>query len=201
MAKTSTFTAGTLDDFLKSLLVFSRTIQHVLETTTVEKTVGQPLSPSKVQILRLLGRCKSQTSTQVARYLGVTKPAVSQIIDSMVRAKMVARKPTKHDRREVALELTAQGLKHFRSIRKGQHQVLRTVARKAKQSNLKRWSKDLTAITTAMAQSSGAAEELCLQCGSFEDSTCIHEGHDKTCAFVLHANGALKKQAAKKKRR
>ena len=98
-----------IDGLLKAMLVFSRTVDHSLETNSVKRAVGVALSSSKVQILRLLGHRGGQTASQLARYLGVSKPAVSQIVDSMVRAKLVTRKPATADRREVHLHLTKKG--------------------------------------------------------------------------------------------
>ncbi len=193
MAKKTPVGAETLDDLLKSLLVLSRTVDHVLESRAVESAVGQALSSSKVQIIRLLGRRSGQTSTQVARYLGVTKPAVSQIIDSMVRAKMVVRKPTKKDRREVALELTKTGKTHYRAIRREQHHVLRVATRNAKVTGTKRWSDHLQGITAAIAQADKAFEDFCLQCGAHEDGTCILDGGDADCSFLRHCRTSPKR--------
>ncbi|MHC4067107.1 MAG: MarR family winged helix-turn-helix transcriptional regulator [Planctomycetota bacterium] len=90
----------TIDGLIKSLLVLARTVNHVLETRAVESAVGEQLSPSKVQILRLLGERGRQNSSRVAYFLGVSKPAVSQIIDAMSRDGLVSRETALHDRRE-----------------------------------------------------------------------------------------------------
>ena len=98
-----------VDRFLKALLVVSRTTQQILESSAVESAVGKSMSSSKVQILRLLGTRGAQMASQVARFLGVSKPAVTQIIDTMVKSKLVSRKVAKASRREVSLTLTANG--------------------------------------------------------------------------------------------
>jgi DNA-binding MarR family transcriptional regulator len=109
MAKTKKLSTRDADRLLKTLLVLSRTVDHILETRAVDQAANEPLSPSKVQVLRLLGEQGTQTASQVARFLGVSKPAVTQIIDSMVDGTLVTRSTAAHDRREVGLKLSARG--------------------------------------------------------------------------------------------
>ena len=79
MAARRLMTEKNTDNLLKSMLVISRTINHVLETRAIEVT-GEPLTYSKIQILRLLGQRGEQSSSQLARFLGVSKPAITQIV-------------------------------------------------------------------------------------------------------------------------
>ena len=98
MAKKAPSSTSSVDQMAKAMLVLARTIDYVLESRAVEVATDKPLSNSKVQVLRLLAQRAGQTSSQVARYLGVSKPAVSQIIDAMVRSKLVTRKTSRDDR-------------------------------------------------------------------------------------------------------
>ena len=112
--KKKTLPLRDVDAVLKAMLVLSRTVDHVLENCAVEGCgqrevlVVQGPNPASVG-----GSGGSQTATQVARFLGVSKPAVSQIINTMVRARLVVRRPAKEDRREVGLELTKKGARRL----------------------------------------------------------------------------------------
>ena len=108
MAARRPMTQKNTDSLLKSLLVISRTIDHVLENRAIEVS-GQPLTPSKIQILRLLGQRGEQSSSQFARFLGVSKPAVTQIVTGMVDDGLLRRVDRPQDRRGFALKLTAKG--------------------------------------------------------------------------------------------
>jgi len=174
----------TIDNLLKAMLVFSRTVDNVLESRAVEGAVGQPLSSSKVQILRLLGQRGGQTASRVARYLGVSNPAVSQIIDSMVADKLVIRETGLHDRREVNLRLTERGRQFFHAMRRQQRHLLRNAIRSASSPAVDRWIKTLLDAAGSMAQADQAFERFCLQCGAHADGTCVLVGGDAECVFL-----------------
>ena len=191
----------TVDGFLKAMLVLSRTADYVLETKSVKEAVKEPLSSSKVQILRLLGQRGSQTSTQIARYLGVTKPAVSQIIDSLVTRKMVARKPAKHDRREIGLTLTESGKRSMTAIRRQQRQAIRGALRSAGSGAVRQWIKAAEQMAAAMATADKAYEQFCGQCDAHEDSSCVLCDDGKTnCLFRAHETKLLARRERAKER-
>jgi DNA-binding MarR family transcriptional regulator len=178
-----------VDGLLKNLLILSRTVDHVLEDEAVKAAVSERLSESKVHILRLLGTRGSQTSSQIARFLGVSKPAVTQLVDSMVRRKLVVRKTAKHDRREVDLQLTAKGKATFEAVRSEQRQVLKRASKQASAAESNRWVEVLGSITEALAMAGDAFEHFCLQCGAHADGSCVLEagGRKSTCAFLEKA--------------
>lgn len=182
MAAKGTMSIETADDLIKNLLILSRIVGHVLEGKVVEAAVDQPLSPSKVQIFRLLGARGSQTSTQIARFLSVSKPAVTQLVDSMVQRKMIVRRPAKHDRREVDLQLTDKGKGVYRAIRGQQRQFLRNASRKAGGGG-DRWVKALSEVTAALTKDGGPFEGFCLQCGTHADDNCVLNGSGTECQF------------------
>ena len=196
MAAKTRLPSETVDGLIKALLVLSRTVDQVLDTQAVKTAVGESLSSSKVQILRLLGQRGRQTSTQVARYLGVTKPAVSQIIDSMVTSKLVVRKPAVHDRREVGLELTKRGRSQFQGVRREQRHVMRNSLRLSNSITAKKWIDAFQGFARDLAQADHTFEEYCLQCGAFEDDTCVLVGGNAECLFLQHSKGAQGRSAA-----
>lgn len=198
-AKTS---VDDVDHLLKAIFVLARTVDHVLETRAVESAIREPMSASKVQVLRLLGQRGSQTSSQIARYLGVTKPAVSQIIDAMVRGKQVVRKPSTQDRREVGLELTKLGRQLFQNIRKEQRHLVRGAVRLTSGTSRKKWVDTLQSITQSLAQSDRNFEEFCLQCGAHANGSCVLEGGEAECSYLSHGRSRARRtrNATKKPR-
>ena len=175
---------NTVDGLLKALLVLSRTVDHVLETRAVETAVKQPLSASKVQILRLLGEHGGQTSTQVARFLSVTKPAVTQMMDSMMRAKLVTRRIAKADRREVNLQLSKKGRDLYQAVRRTQRHHLRNALRQAPRQYADQWIEMLHELASALAHADQAFLDFCAQCGAHKDSTCVLVGGDAECLYL-----------------
>lgn len=187
-----------IDQMAKAMLVSARTMDYVLESRAVEVATDVPLSSSKVQVIRLLAQRAGQTSSQVARYLGVSKPAVSQIIDSMVRSKLVTRKTSKTDRREVNLTLTARGMNLNKVVRAQQRTFIRNALRGVNGTTSKRWIDTLNEVASALGRADSAFEEYCMQCGAHEDGTCVLVGGDANCHFLAYeSRTALASRGAK----
>lgn len=184
--------AETVDGLLKALLVLARAVDQVIETRAVEEAANEPLSQSKVQVLRLLAERGRQTSSQLARFLGVSKPAVTQIVDAMVRSKRVVRRATKEDRREVALELTKDGKETFRAVRRKQRHLVRSAVRSLNVRDTQRWTDALQRIAGSLTRADRAFEHYCLQCGAHADGSCVLVGGDATCLFLKHHGGLAK---------
>src|SRR5947208_615247 len=64
---------------------------------------------------RVLGFVSLQpcTNKQVADWQGVSLPAMSRMVDSLVRRELLLRTPDKSDRRQVQLQLSKKGKKEF----------------------------------------------------------------------------------------
>jgi len=186
MAAKNALTVKSVDGLLKSMLVLSRAVDHILENRAVEAAVGRPLSSSKVQIIRLLGQRGGQTSTQVARFLGVSKPAVSQIIDTMVREKFVVRRTAQHDRRELNLQLSARGRQLFQAIRDEQRYFVRNALRQHTSPAPEKWVAVMQEISASLVQADHAYQHYCLQCGAHEDGSCVLVGGEAECSFLKH---------------
>lgn len=188
--KKGTLPLHTVDGLIKAMLVLSRTVSHILETRAVETGVHERFSASKVQILRLLGQRGGQTSTQVARFLGVTKPAVTQIIDTMARDRLVVRRPARNDRREVRLELTKKGNQMFQIVRRQQRHYVRTALRQLHGLDPERWAGVASEMSAALAGADSCFKHYCLQCGAHADSTCVLTGGEAECAYLQHSTPA-----------
>lgn len=66
--------------------------------------------------LAFLGRNEDPMLADVATFLGLTPPAASKLVDTLVAAKMVTREEGMIDRRRVALKLTPAGLKRYTQL-------------------------------------------------------------------------------------
>ena len=173
-----------VDRLLKCLLVLARTVEEVLEIRAVRAGVGRPMGTSNVQVLRLLAHRGGHTASQAARFLGVSKPRVSQMIDAMQHAGLVVRRRTKHDQREVLLQLTNRGRLNARAIQREQRHWLRMALRVARQPDVAHWADTLHEIAGALAQADHLCEEFCLQCGAHADPTCVLTGGDAECHYL-----------------
>lgn len=203
MVAKKTTSVKTLDEMLKAILVFSRTAEYVLQTQAVQAAVRKPISSSKVQILRLLAQRGAQTSTQVARFLGVTKPAVTQIIDSMVEAKQVTRRTAKHDRREVNLVLTRKGRDLHTAVHSTQRRYLRNALKKPNKHSVKQLVAMLHDVSVALAGADQAFEHFCAQCGAHGDGACVlgNGQQNATCPYLKPVGGRGRRALSSTSRR
>ena len=195
MATAKRLSTKTVDGLLKAMLVLSRTVDAVLEGEAVEAAVSVPLSASKVQILRLLSRRGGLTASQVARFLGVSNPAVSQIVDSMVRDKLVVRRTGQVDRREVNLQLTEQGKRWSQAVRDRQRHMVRAAVRSLRATDIERWESVLENIAGALGRADSSFSDFCAQCGAHSDGSCVLVDGDASCLFV--ENGARRRRRAR----
>ena len=184
-----------IDGTLKSMLVLARTIDRVFEMRAVETAVDESMSSSKVQLLRLLGTRGAQTPGQVARFIGVSRPAVTQLIDSLVRDGLVSRRDTPQDGRKVFVNLTKRGNETFTAVRRTQRHLLRNALRLSDSNAVDRWKATMFEIAGAVAQADNAFEHFCLQCGAHADGTCVLVGGDTDCLFLQNSNTTVRRAA------
>jgi DNA-binding MarR family transcriptional regulator len=177
----------TVDRLLKGLLMLARTVEEVLEIRAVRAGVGRHLGTTSVQVLRLLSHRDSHTASQLARFLGVSKPRVSQMIDTMERDGLVVRQRAKHDQREVLLKLTQRGRMTARAVQREQRQRLRIALKPARKESALRWADTLHEITAAIAKAERVFDHFCLQCEAHADGTCVLTGGDAECLYLRHA--------------
>ncbi len=190
MSAELSLTNKSADELLGSLLVLARSINHVLEKRTVQESTRLPLSVSKVQLLRLLEQGGEQNSTQIARYLCVSKPAVTQMLDALVRAKLVVRKTQVRDRREVGLNLTADGKKTIRDIRRKQKQFARSAVREFADRDVQQMIAMMKRTAAGLVSADRSFDDFCLQCTAHGDGVCILAVGKAGCPFTQHAEQA-----------
>lgn len=201
MPQEAPLAAKTVDELLKMMQVLSRTVDRVIESGIAAGEQDVPLSPSKLQIIRLLGNRRKGTSSQVARFLGVSSPAVTQIIDAMVADGYIRRTQAEHDRREVILELTEPGRKVFLDVRSRQRHLVRSAFRFSETSDAEQWLGVLRDVATTLAKADQVFHHFCLQCGAHADGTCVLGGGDADCIYLKHTQSVSTRSGRRSPRR
>jgi DNA-binding MarR family transcriptional regulator len=74
------------------------------------------LTMPQFRTLAFLGRNEDPMLADVATFLGLTPPAASKLIDTLVAAKLVIREEGTVDRRRVALKLTPSGRRKYNRV-------------------------------------------------------------------------------------
>lgn len=93
------------------------TIPHVMRTIRNEMRdiAKSVLSVPQFRLLVRLSRGNS-TNSELSAWLGLSKPALTRMIDGLVKKGFVARTQEAADRRQNKIELTAKGRKQYQKV-------------------------------------------------------------------------------------
>jgi DNA-binding MarR family transcriptional regulator len=177
MAKTGMADRKTVDAILKSLLLLGRAVEEVLGSRAVAAACNASFSPSKVRMLKLITYSGKQSVGQVARFLGVSDPAASQLAEALVRQKLITRNTDPNDRRTAYLRLTPAGKKVVHAIEQEQRHRVRQALRAAGGGKLGEWDPFLQKVTQSLCQAEQSFEPSWLHPGSAGDSASAAEGN------------------------
>lgn len=179
----------TTDALLKSMFVFSRTVERVLQERASEAAQAS-ISRSKFQILRLLRRRGPQNGAQIARFLSVTKPAITQIVTSMIEEGLVERTPSSEDRRQIHFSLTLEGRRTLREVVGKQRQFVRNAVRHLDATEARSWARQLDAMARALVRADRRFQDYCLQCGAHSNDSCVLAGGPAACLYIEMSSGS-----------
>ena len=87
------------------------TAPQIVQTIRVEMRHARDLNISVPQFrtLRFIQRNPDSSLSNLAEHLGLTLPSVSKLVDGLVKQKLVTRKTSTTDRRQLTLMLTSSG--------------------------------------------------------------------------------------------
>lgn len=95
------------------------------------------LSHTQMSMLYLLSYHKSANVKQIADFMGVTKSAVTQVMDPLVEKGLVNRRSDSRDRRVVHLALSAKGSRLVRKLARYKFAGLRSALETLDNKDLK----------------------------------------------------------------
>lgn len=119
------------------------------------------------------------------------------MIDLMSRGGLLVRRRTKHDQREVLMELTKRGRLNARTIQREQRHWLRIALRLVRQPDVAKLADMLHEFAGALARADHVCEQFCLQCGAHADAACVLAGGEAKCLYLKHAASSPRKMSRK----
>ena len=75
------------------------------------------LSLPQFRTLAFFSHVDNSSLSAVAEHLGLSLPAMSRLVNGLVRGKLVERKPVSSNRRQIALSLTSRGQAKLEKVR------------------------------------------------------------------------------------
>ena len=91
---------------------------YLVEKTPREFGTGNMLYPSEIHTVEAIGKNIGINVTELALTLGVSKPAISQIIKKLEKKRLIVRSAAKDNIKEVLLHLTEMGKTAYVNHRK-----------------------------------------------------------------------------------
>jgi len=176
---------NTENELLQDLMLLARAAQLVLQEEVLESLGEAAVGPTKMSLLRLLHRTRKQSVNDLARFLGQTKAAASQNIDSLVRAGMVRRTPDKIDRRCVWISLTPRGTRILNKAEALQKRALKRAVLRMPKAGLKKTSHAMRSFANAILSSSESKANSCLQCCAYNTAGCVYEDGSWRCQYRM----------------
>lgn len=176
---------STENELLQDLMLLSRATQLVLQEEVLQGIRDVEMGPTKMNIMRLLRRQKKQSVNDLARFLGQTKAAASQNVDSLVRAGIVKREPDKVDRRCVWVSLTPRGSRILQKAETRQRQALKKALVGLPKSIVDKARTTMRLLADAILESSASRSGHCLQCYAYNATGCAYDHGKSRCNYLL----------------
>ena len=82
---------------------------NLLQERPLDYGCGEDLYPSEIHAVEAIGKHPEAHMAEIARILGVTRGAIQQTVDRLVKKGLVEKFMDESDRKRVYLELTAKG--------------------------------------------------------------------------------------------
>lgn len=106
----------TFDDVSRITGLMTRLVNKYnrLDSKALDFGTGDLLFPSEIHVVEIIGKNHGNTVNEICQKLGVTKGAVSQIVDKLSKKGLVAKQRNPDFYKEIMLSLTAKGRKAFK---------------------------------------------------------------------------------------
>ena len=176
--------------------ILSQLLCDVMEQNYLINKVPHQLTKTQFSILKILNTSGSFLGSELARVIGISRPAVSKNIDKLVKYKLVSRKILKKDRRTTEISLLKAGrelVQNYEKIRQDkQKKALEILTEKEQQLLAKLLSKYVRNCMFGEEM----LDVICLQCNEAILDECMLINQENNCKFIhkIEAKRAINQQ-------
>lgn len=100
-----------------------------LTATAVARFSSDPITLPQYRTLVVVATHPEATASEVAAELGVSAPAVTRLVRTLMRRALITRRNDEHDRRQVRLSLTPRGADLVASVTRSREEQFRLAVR------------------------------------------------------------------------
>ncbi len=153
-----------------TLRLFNRTLSELIYKPVSNKKNG--LTNVQRNCLRFIYCHKNPSAKEVAEGLQISNAAVTKLIDRLEKKRLVVRKFSQNDRRQIILELTPEGLKIYEQERESLLQSLQEIINRLDPETLKNLKQGIQGFLEAALVKKEDIDRICLHCGWFHLPDC-----------------------------
>lgn len=117
MMKSNEITQETLCKILVQFMRIKKKFDK-LEHVSIDIGDGEKLFPSELHVIDAIGNNNTSTVTEISRKFGITKGAVSQVVNKLLEKGFINKERNKVYGKEIILSLTEKGWKAFKIMDK-----------------------------------------------------------------------------------
>lgn len=165
---------------LRDSHIFASAIREILDVKLLQEVSPGSLTPSQFQILKLMSFNGHHQVGQVADFLGVSAPAATKNIDKLERLGLVARTPSKGDRRATLLTVSRKGRRLVGKYEDLRAERLTPLIEDFTQAEVDQFSQLLERFAVSLIRLEPSRESFCLRCAGYIEDDCpvgrIHGG-------------------------
>ena len=141
-------------------------------TTRTLSDAGSDITVSQLECLKYLQRHGACSAAELAEGLHMSPPAITKLVDRLVRKGLVMRRDRPDDRRSVEISLTEAGQQAVEAIRRRRTQVFEMILSRMTPEEQEMLERSLRAFVAAGLNDPGVVEALCLRCGDESTPEC-----------------------------
>ncbi|MFH1748387.1 MAG: MarR family transcriptional regulator [Planctomycetota bacterium] len=170
--------------------IFASAIHEILDVQLLKEISPSSLSASQFHVLRLLAMNGRHQVGEVAGYLGVSPPAATKNIDKLEHLGLLARSPSKGDRRATLLTVSRKGRRLVQKYEEHKTARLSPVLDRFGAPEIEQFADLLERFAVSLLDTGGAATKACLRCAAYIENECpvgqIHGGCPYQAARRAH---------------
>jgi len=157
---------------LRNLHIFSSIVREILELRPLQDASGVSMTLSQLNFLRAAALDGERQVGEVAGLLGVSAAAATKSIDKLERLGLVARNPSKGDRRATLLTVSSKGKRLLHKYEGLKAERLDPALEEFTDQELDRMTLLLERLSLSLLGADYSGNEFCLRCGAYIEESC-----------------------------
>lgn len=153
--------------------LFVAVIGEFLSQELLDEICDEQITVGQAKCLCFIFANETVTVGDISRGLGISYPAATKNISRLAEKGLVSRRANQTDRRNIFVEITAQGKELTAKIKPEKLRRLGSLLDKVAQDDLEDLCKGIKALLTVALADRELVENLCLHCGREHVEHCI----------------------------